>query len=208
MSTHALIGKLHPDGRVRYIYLHQDGYFSHAGRILRTFYHTERRLDALLALGNLSSLGPTPYGNASTDRTLDKVHCRAYIRDLGRKKKDEQAQNIADKELFFLQNNIVYLYDRGRWYHVYNGVTTDITSPHVVYCDENYKPDNDLREINIYTVDDSSRFQKLKDVPSLWSELQESATRQRQTLYVFRKKDNRLIRTIRPSHDERRESIM
>ena len=38
MSTNAIIGKLQADGTVRSVYLHHDGYFSHAGRILRTFY--------------------------------------------------------------------------------------------------------------------------------------------------------------------------
>ncbi len=209
MSTQALIGKLLPDGRVRYIYLHQDGYFSHAGRILRTFYRTERRLDALLALGNLSGLGPTPYGkDASTDRALDKVRCRAYIRDFGREEKEERAATAADRELFSLQNDIVYLYDRGRWYHIYEGAATDITSPLVVHCDEIYTPDNDFREMDIYTVDGSSQFRKLHDAPSRWSELHELATRQRQTFYLFRKRDNRLIRTVRPIRDERRESIV
>ena len=45
MSTNAIIGKLQGDGTVRSVYLHHDGYFSHAGRILRTFYRTEKRID-------------------------------------------------------------------------------------------------------------------------------------------------------------------
>ena len=91
MSTNAIIGKLQADGTVRSVYLHHDGYFSHAGRILRTFYRTEKRIDALLALGNLSGLGPSPYSkDASTPQALDKLHCRAYIRDYGRKEKEEK----------------------------------------------------------------------------------------------------------------------
>lgn len=90
MSTNAIFEKLQADGTVRSVYLHHDGYFSYAGRILRTFYRTEKRIDARLALGNLSGPGPTPYGkDASTPQVLDKVHCRAYIRDFGHKEKEE-----------------------------------------------------------------------------------------------------------------------
>ena len=112
MSTNAIIGKLQADGTVRSVYLHHDGYFSHAGRILRTFYRTEKRIDALLVLGNLSGLGPSPYGkDASTSQALDKLHCRAYIRDYGRKEKEEKAEIFPNKELFFAGGEIAYLYD-------------------------------------------------------------------------------------------------
>ena len=195
MSTNAIIGKLQADGTVRSVYLHHDGYFSHAGRILRTFYRTEKRIDALLALGNLSGLGPSPYGkDTSTPQALDKLHCRAYIRDYGRKEKEEKAEIFPNKELFLAGGEIAYLYDNGRWYHACGGRVTDITSPLVSHLEEVYGPYPNLKDVEVYAL-------KGGDYPlerMARQELDALAAQERQTLYVFRRRDNRLIKIIRP----------
>lgn len=41
------------------IYCHWDGYLDHVGKLLLTHYNSESRVKELLALGNVSSLGPT-----------------------------------------------------------------------------------------------------------------------------------------------------
>jgi len=209
MSTHALIGKLLPDGRVKYIYLHYDGYFSHAGFVLRNFYRGEKRVDDLLALGNLSCLGPSPYGKStSTAETTDAVHCRAYIRDCGRKEKEERATTIGSKELFFAQNDKTYLYESGRWYHVYCGMPTDITPLWVTHCEESYCPFTDLVNVGVYAVDSSSRLQKIPDPPRRWAELRERATREGRRFYVFHEKNNRLIRTVFPATGQHEGTVV
>ena len=200
MSANAIIGKLQADGTVRSVYLHQDGYFSHAGRILRTFYRTEKRIDALLALGNLSGLGPSPYGkDASTSQALDKLHCWAYIRDYGRKEKEEKAEIFPNKELFFAGGEIAYLYDNGRWYHACGGRVTDITSPLVTHLEEEYGPCPNLKDAEVYVLKGGDYpLERMARNACTWQELDTLAAQERQTLYVFRRKDNRLIKIVRP----------
>lgn len=200
MSTNAIIGKLQADGTVRSVYLHHDGYFSYAGRILRTFYRTEKRIDALLALGNLSGLGPSPYGkDASIPQALDKLHCRAYIRDFGHKEKEEKAEIFPDKEQFFADGQIAYLYDNGRWYHACGGQVTDITSPLVTHLEEEYGPYPNLKDVEVYTLKGGDYpLESTARNAGTWQELDALAAQEQKTLYVFRRKDNRLIKIVRP----------
>ncbi len=56
MSTRSRIAKLNPDGSIRVIYCHSDGYLSYNGRMLLDNYKDESKVDALLDLGDISSL--------------------------------------------------------------------------------------------------------------------------------------------------------
>ena len=56
MSTRSQIAKMLPDGKVNSIYCHSDGYPSHNGELLLNHYNSEEKVDALLALGDLSFL--------------------------------------------------------------------------------------------------------------------------------------------------------
>lgn len=58
MATRSTIGIRHADGTVKKIYCHWDGYIEHNGAILQKYYNTAEKLEKLLALGNLSCLGP------------------------------------------------------------------------------------------------------------------------------------------------------
>ena len=75
MSTRCLICKKLPDGNVRGIYCHHDGNLRWAGRTLLDCYTDEKKIDALLDLGAISSLGKTPDYADGTE---------AFQRDLGR----------------------------------------------------------------------------------------------------------------------------
>ena len=57
MSTRCLICKKLPDGKVRGIYCHHDGNLRWVGRTLLDCYADDRKIDALLDLGAISSLG-------------------------------------------------------------------------------------------------------------------------------------------------------
>ena len=59
MSTRGVIGMQQPDGSVWAIYMHHDAYVAGVGAILGGWYETPEKVEALLALGDLSSLGTT-----------------------------------------------------------------------------------------------------------------------------------------------------
>lgn len=59
MSTRSYICKENKNGRVVGVFCHWDGYPSHNGRILDRHYFDENKVDELMSLGNLDSLGTT-----------------------------------------------------------------------------------------------------------------------------------------------------
>lgn len=205
MGTHAFIGKKLPDGKVKYIEVHYDGYFSWTGRILRTFYRTEKRVDALIELGSLSSLGGTPYGkNLMPPNGLDHVHCRAHIRDFGWKDEESLPQTALNKEQFFEDASIAYLYENGRWYQSCGEHIQDISSSLLTHYEE---PDTiypNIGQCEIYSVDSSSTLQRLNQPPRYWKQLEDLATEEQKTFYVFRK--NRLIKTVVPAVNSKKEN--
>lgn len=58
MSTRGAVG-MRPDGTVRAVYVHHDAYIAGVGAILGGWYEKSEKVEALLALGDLSSLGTT-----------------------------------------------------------------------------------------------------------------------------------------------------
>lgn len=57
MSTRSYICKELPNGKYKTIYCHFDGYVDHNGLFLNDIYNTEKKVDELINLGNLSTLG-------------------------------------------------------------------------------------------------------------------------------------------------------
>jgi hypothetical protein len=56
MGTHCYIAIEDPDGSVRYIFCHYDGYLRHMVPILKKKYTTRERVDALIRAGGIVSL--------------------------------------------------------------------------------------------------------------------------------------------------------
>jgi hypothetical protein len=83
MATRSHIGvKNHKEGTVDYIYCHWDGYPKHVGKVLTEYYQDMDRVNALMKLGDLSSLGPEigekhEFGNSPNPM----LWCTAYGRD-------------------------------------------------------------------------------------------------------------------------------
>ena len=85
MATNSRIGKMLPDGTIKQIYCHWDGYVEGGvGETLVEHYNTEENIDALLELGDLSQLAQNlnPSGEHSFDKPEAYV-CVAYGRDRG-----------------------------------------------------------------------------------------------------------------------------
>lgn len=89
MGTRSAIAMKTADG-IRSIYCHWDGYVDHNGRILKEFYSTDDKVQALLDLGDLSSLRqeigePHTFDRHQAEPELDMFDnwCLAYGRDRG-----------------------------------------------------------------------------------------------------------------------------
>jgi len=86
MSTRSTISIQTPEGNIRSIYCHYDGYLSHVGALLHTYYNTEEKVNALIDLGSLSILGekliPNPTSPHSFVKPQEDVTV-AYHRDRG-----------------------------------------------------------------------------------------------------------------------------
>jgi hypothetical protein len=61
MSTRSRIAVLQPDGKVKSVYCHFDGYTDHVGRLLFENYNTEEKANELVALGGISVLAVNLY---------------------------------------------------------------------------------------------------------------------------------------------------
>ena len=91
MATRSSIAIKTEDG-IKSIYCHWDGYVDHNGKILNQFYSTSIMVNALMDLGDLSTLG-TELGNVHPfDRDFEQPElpltdtwCMAYGRDRGEK---------------------------------------------------------------------------------------------------------------------------
>ncbi len=87
MSTNAAIGMTMPDGTIKAVYLHWDGYIANggAGETLAAHYKDRAKVEELIALGFLSSLGaevaPAPASPHSWANPQPGVTV-AYHRDL------------------------------------------------------------------------------------------------------------------------------
>lgn len=82
MGTRSTISKVYPDGTVKSIYCHWDGYVSNNGVILQEHYQDETKIDQLLALGSISSLG-RDIGTKHSFESPEPGYTVAYHRDRG-----------------------------------------------------------------------------------------------------------------------------
>jgi len=108
MSTRSNIAIELPDGKVKAIYVHSDGYPNGVGHCLLQFWRHEINAKKLFAFGNASSLGS------------DLKECSFYARDWGR---DEEKARTYNNEWCFLNEmsgdifiEYIYLFKKGKWY--------------------------------------------------------------------------------------------
>lgn len=97
MSTRSTITIKRKDGTSTSIYCHSDGYIEGVGIILQLAYNTAEKVEELLKLGDLSSIGyytePNPEnGEHNFENRQDGVCC-AYHRDRGEEFRQTAGQN-------------------------------------------------------------------------------------------------------------------
>jgi hypothetical protein len=99
MATRSRIAIEDQTGKVRSIYCHWDGYPSNNGRILLQHYKTQEKVEALIALGSLSSLNENveiPEGTTHNFKTPAKGITVAYNRDRGETLNIEHHDSVGD----------------------------------------------------------------------------------------------------------------
>lgn len=90
MGTRSTIALEFADGTVQQVYCHWDGYLDYNGQILRDHYTDPFKLQKLIDLGDLSSLGANIGEQHSFDERLDantlaETRCTFYGRDRNEK---------------------------------------------------------------------------------------------------------------------------
>lgn len=119
MSTRSLICKEQQDGTYYGIYCHSDGYLTYNGAMLLDHYFTPKRVDALLALGDISSLGPIITPDPSLPHSFDYDKRQddvvvAYGRDRG--EKDIDAKVITLETALGSWCEYMYIFGKdGKW---------------------------------------------------------------------------------------------
>lgn len=93
MSTHAAIIAPRPEGGWQGIYVHHDGYPEHTGRMLARHYCEGDAARAIVALGDLSFLGPR-LEPAGDEPELERTE--AYHRDRGEALKVHFGESVED----------------------------------------------------------------------------------------------------------------
>lgn len=126
MSTRAYIAKIDDNGRTTVIYSHSDGYLDYVGKVLADYYTDPAKVDALLALGNISMLGVTPvddprmWDSYEYEETPEGfcVKCRTY-KGSGDKDEDATVYRSYDKmvEDTGKGQDYNYVYKNGVWYY-------------------------------------------------------------------------------------------
>jgi hypothetical protein len=121
MATNSRIGKLLPDGTIKQIYCHWDGYVEGGvGETLVEYYNSDESIDALLELGDLSALAQNlnPTGEHSFDKPEAFV-CVAYGRDRGEDLSETSAQIVTldewMKPFYSTMADFYYLYNQNNW---------------------------------------------------------------------------------------------
>jgi hypothetical protein len=120
MSTNSTVAVVHTNGTVSQIYVHWDGYIEAAGKCLFENYATLEKVEALVALGNLSSLearlAPDDDETHNFVDSADNV-CVAYARDRG--EEDQQAEVYASIDELDSQGRSEeydYMFADGQWF--------------------------------------------------------------------------------------------
>ena len=83
MSTRSMIATLNQDSSVKAIYCHFDGYVEGVGITLLSHWNTLEKVQSLMELGDLSSLGSEIGQKQDFNLPTDKTWCLAYGRDRG-----------------------------------------------------------------------------------------------------------------------------
>jgi hypothetical protein len=123
MGTRSMIAIQNPYSKdVRAVYCHWDGYLEHNGALLFKHYDTSPKVNNLIALGDLSSLGKqigekhpfSPHASkedeALYEHAKDQGYCTYYTRDRGEDAPFKVFPTLANASEYFEGSWCEYLY--------------------------------------------------------------------------------------------------
>ena len=118
MSTNSTIAVQLPDGSIKQVYCHWDGYLEHNGKLLVENYNAQDFAEALVELGSISSLHEriTPTSNSHTYDNPEKGVTVFFGRDCGEEDTEyQQFFNFEDYDKNGRGEQFNYLFADGRW---------------------------------------------------------------------------------------------
>lgn len=183
------IGKQQQSGDIAYISVSWAPFYNDVPRILKTFYSKIERVDALIALGNMWYIGPSPYGKYDYGLNIDSIHCRAEIRDEKKSKGSRLPRYGSEAEFLKLEGHL-FLFKEGKWhYHYAEGFSASLPQTLPVIST---KP---LEGLEFYYLDEKGEISYLygKDYKS-WDNIAAQSESKKSPIFVFR--NNKLIKTI------------
>ena len=193
MSTNSNIRIKRKDGTQTGIYCHWDGYIENNGVILQLAYNTPEKVEELLKLGDLSSLGfvTKPYEGAvhDFDHSQENV-CVAYHRDRG----EEFHQHLQDAEF-------IYIFDEAEcvWYvvtEIFNKKTSGVDLLDLGYVIEKKKT---------LLIDEIMNRSELIDGSRYWLDTGKYAEKGEAVLACIHKAKEARAEIIRKRNEERNE---
>lgn len=99
MSTSCLIALKTKEGKFKAIYCHSDGYLAYNGMILLNYYKDYDKVEKLLNLGDISSLGTDPSAEENQTIQTSTYMINTYVRDYKRwTNEDIQTREYTFKE--------------------------------------------------------------------------------------------------------------
>jgi hypothetical protein len=117
MSTNSTISIKRADGTKTAIYCHYDGYIEGAGVILQLAYNTAEKVEELLKLGDLSTLGYyTEANEEKSEHNFEKPQenvCVAYHRDRG--ESFNQSSGMREYNYTFDEREAVWYVEKEEW---------------------------------------------------------------------------------------------
>lgn len=183
------IGKLQNDGVVRYIALPYEEQYNDVPRILGTFYGTDARVEALINLGNLVTLQPSPYKKWKGHG--DTVNCRAEIRDDGEKKGKHLPQFADTIEDYANLNAWLFLYMEGRWHFKTSNGFLHLSAVQIIFSSR----EDAFKGINLYELSENGSLNSVHTTRSeSWKDMQTKAVTENKIYYAFR--GDKLITTV------------
>ena len=188
------IGKVRADGSVLFITLNYNVDFDRNKSTLLRFYTREKRLDALLALGNLILLQASPYGKYETEKSpREQINCKAEIRDDFESKRKHQAKVAEDIDEFACVYGPAYLWKDGVWYYVSSSECTLLAEKSV----PKVKPAPNYDKMSLRRLTSDGKVEKTYGEKFTgFDDVQRKANADQNIYFIF--KDQRLIKTIHP----------